>query len=331
MDPSFPDRRRAVDQTLSAPNTFTREALSRAIADAMGTVNRTAIEQWIGGRSAKSRDGVAVLNAGNVPFVGLFDLVGVLATGRRYVGVLSGKSPYLLPGFVETLHELWPDCPARFESLSAALSEAGWLVATGADATLTQVAMKAKDAGILEEHQFLRGTRFSVGVLDGSESAEELDSMAEDMVVHEGRGCLNASVVFVPESFDRSHLLEACRRVRLRFPAHPSTRGSIAREERLFRATGRIFDRAPGVLLVEGRPAPRGPGVVVLSRVDSTAEAATWISSHADALQAVIGSPDVIDRLGVPEPLHTCSTGESQRPPLGWSQDGRDLIRFLTS
>ena len=98
QDPDYGPRKTAEERTLSAPNRFTEEALVFAINQQMNLITRESLESWIP-NPAPQPCAVVVLNAGNIPFVGLQDFLAVLATGHSYRGILSSRSPHLLPAF----------------------------------------------------------------------------------------------------------------------------------------------------------------------------------------------------------------------------------------
>jgi hypothetical protein len=323
----FTERSEAVRLTLECPNTFTPEAIAYAVDTVMPRITIDGLRHWIDGRRPTDQETVAVLNAGNVPFVGLQDLLAVIAVGHRYCGVLSSKSPHLLPAFSRTLTAALSGISIEFDRLQGALAKADRLLATGADSTISAVSSRAARAGIHRPRQLCRGTRFSVGVMDGRESQGERLGIALDAILHEGRGCLNASVLFVPMGFSASDLAMDFSRVRDDFPPHAETLDALDYEERLLAATGQRFTAGSGFILVEGDPSPRRPGVVVLTAYRKISEVEDWIQRNESLLQTVIVSKRVVLDIGA---VGACEPGSSQDPPLDWRPDRIDVVEFLT-
>lgn len=317
---------RAVDSTLGRDNSFTAEAVDYAINTTMARLRAGAMEAWVAGRLPSESTDVAVLNAGNIPLVGLQDFLAVVLTGHRYHGVVSSKSPALLPAFADTLKELVPALMIRFTDVKTALNNSRALIATGADATTATIAAEAERCGIDRDRQLLRGTRYSVAVVDGGESTEDLDGIAADALVHEGRGCLNVSIIFAPRGLDTAPQMRAFRRIRTRFPAHPSTVRLLRHEERLFKATCRPYESIPGVLLLRGEPNPGRPGVVVWSEYEGLSEVEDWIERNEKRLQVVIKRYELDLRRSVVE---AWLPGTSQNPPIDWKPDRKDTVEFL--
>ena len=288
LRPGFADRVGAIEDTLKCGNTFTPEALEAAVGTTMSRLKREALDSWIAGRFTGLPLSVAVLNAGNIPFVGLQDLLAVVCTGHKYLGIVSSKSPHLLPSFASTVARIFPRLRVSFTDFETALYRSEVLIATGADTTVNQIVSAAGKAGVDPRRTLLRGTRISVAVLDGKEGTDELDALARDALLHEGRGCLNACIIFAPADQDWGSLLASMSRLRLLYPPHEFTVQTIRQEARLYKATGQRYHEQSGVLLVDSEPEPRRPGVVVWSRYSGLRDVEDWIDCNADRLQAVI-------------------------------------------
>ena len=136
-----------VKKTLTVSNTFTEEAIEFAIDQQMDGITEAALSAWIGQRKIKRRCSVGVINAGNVPLVGLQDLLAVLVCGHSYVGVLSKKSPYLLPAFVNTLLDQGAGIDAEFVDRDEMWGKAEAVIATGSDEAIAQIKILASRQG----------------------------------------------------------------------------------------------------------------------------------------------------------------------------------------
>lgn len=327
LDPLCEERADAVRLTLRTPNTFTAEAIEEAIGCTMRRVTEESLLAWIG----KPVDGparrVCVLNAGNVPFVGLQDLLAVLLTGNEYLGVTSSRSPYLLPSFASSVRRYEPDVVIDFFDLDGACGSAEALIATGSSATTQLVSRRFLAAGVPSERQLLRGTRQGAAMLNGNENAADLYGLARDALLHEGRGCRNVAVILAPSFMDPRSFADQAHRFRRSFPAHPSTRKGIARAANFLRAVGEPFIRGDGFIVIEGDVALREPAVIRWVRHDDESEAVTWLQRNAARLQVVVQEKDRSRSL--PASVEQCGFGSSQDPTLDWRPDGVDTISFL--
>lgn len=319
----------AIDRTLTAPNAFTAASLSAAIDRAMAKVTSQGLTEWVGSERPPRAAKVAVLNAGNVPLVGLQDFLAVLTGGHEYIGITSRSSPYLLPAFAESVHRHDPSIVYRFSTLEDALVRADAAIATGSSATVQLISRRFENAGVPVDRQLLRGTRTGVAVLDGSESSTELFSLASDVLLHEGRGCRSVTVVFAPDELDPEAFVEQANEFRRDFPAHERTLTATGRARRLLDAVNARFFQGHGFILIEEDVALREPCVIRWIRYHDRAQPLEWLNRHREMVQVVVGGGGL--QLQLPDGVDRCDLGQGQDPPLTWCPDGRDTMAFLRS
>ncbi len=328
-DPEHPPRREAVARTLACANTFTEEAVAFAINQQMAAIAAASLDAWVAGRFASHPLTVTVLNAGNIPLVGLQDWLAVVLSGHRYVGVCSSRSPHLLPAFAGEVCHLFPALASRFMPFNEALPLSEAVIASGNDETAVLVEEACAREGIPEARQCIRGHRFSVAVLDGRETEDDRERLAEDALLHEGRGCRNVAVIWAPESLPPDAYLDAFAAFRGVFPAHESTPARLKMPQAMLQALGTPhgYGEDLSFLPSKGDPEPREPGHVRWSVYERLGTVEDWLSDHAGVIQVVVARDAVRDRLGANVPLE--SLGDAQRPPLDWQPDGRDTIAWL--
>ena len=332
QDPEYPPRAETVEKTLEEDNRFTEQAIAFAINQQMSLLSPEALRAWIGERQAASPGTVGVLNAGNIPMVGLQDFLAVVLTGHRYMGSVSSKSPYLLPAFVTDLRNDFPGLDAQFvDDASELFAGAEVLIATGSDDAARWAEAQCDEHDIPPERRLIRGHRYSVAVIDGNESEDEREGLAEDALLHEGYGCRNVAIIWAPRDLNPDSYLHAFALFRGVFPTHPEMPGSLEMQQAFLDATDQSHAYGEGLefLLSRGEPEPQRPGHVRWSEYDAVDEAAEWIEQHQDEIQLVVARPHLADRLPAVRPI--VSPGHAQRPSLDWAPDGKDTIEFLVS
>ena len=329
-DPAYPPRAEAVDRTLSCANRFTLEAVSFAVNQQMRQLTVTALEEWVGGRRAGERRTIGVLSAGNVPFVELQDFLAVLLTGHAYRGALSSKSPYLLPSFAADVAAGRAGFDVSFVDADGLFRESEAIIATGSDATREWAQERCAEAEIPPGNRLLRGSGFGVAVLDGTETDDELEGLAEDALLHEGLGCRNVAIIWAPPDLSPDPLLTAFANFRAVFPTHPDSPGSLAMPKAFLEAVGAPHAYGEGLefLLSNGEPEVQQPGHVRWVEYAHRDAPLAWIAEHAESIQLVVGKEYIMQDL--PPELAVCKFGEAQRPPLDWKPDGQDVIDFLS-
>lgn len=195
-----------------------------AIADDM--LRRDRLETWLAPYPvpvAVPRR-VLVVMAGNIPLVGFFDLLCVLAAGHRCLVKPSAKDRVLTEYVVGMLRELDPEVPVGFYDGSSPVDA---VIATGSDNANRY--FRTQYAGI---PALLRGSRQSVAVLSGRETEAQLEGLADDIWAYSGLGCRRVSLLFVPEGYD----------LRLRMPAvNEKYRNNYRQQKALLTMTGRPF------------------------------------------------------------------------------------------
>lgn len=330
-DPEYPARAAAVDATLDAhPETQSFEAITFAVNQTMSVVTAESLRAWLAGRAAPTPHTVGVLHAGNIPMGELQDVLAVLLAGHRYRGVVSSKSPFLLPAFLAELVATAPGIDARVVDFEAMVAEADAVVATGSDETMTEITARLDAAGIAPERRLVRGHRVSAAVVDGRESEAERERLAEDVLLHEGAGCRSVALVFAPPGLSPDPYFDAFAAGRAVYPAPPATAAGLRMSAALARATGQPHATLEdgSLLVTRGEAESQRPGH--LRWVDATVdEAAVWLAAHCDGLQLAAARPGLHAALagtGVP----VVDLGDTQRPPLDWHPDGVDTLGWLT-
>ena len=149
---------------------------------------------------------VGIVMAGNIPLVGFHDLLCVFISGHKAMIKPSSKDDTLMRHIVTKLAE-WNAAVNEHVSFAERLSGCDAYIATGSN-----------NSGRYFDYYFgkyphiIRRNRTSVAVLDGNETAAELQLLAKDMQLYFGLGCRNVTKLFVPQGYDFVPLLDILRR-----------------------------------------------------------------------------------------------------------------------
>jgi hypothetical protein len=325
-DPRYSKRIEAVDLTLQQGNRYTREAVNFAIDHLMDSLRPEALIGWAGDNEAHGQRTVGVLNAANIPLVGVQDLIACLLFGYRYLGTLSIRSPFLLSAILADIRT-YSDVNAGFDDLNRIFASADAIVGSGTPETLAFLGQQCDEAGIAENARLFRRPSFSVAVLDGSEDTNELSRLAEDCIVHEGLGCRNVAIVFAPSRLSPDGLLQALVRARTFFPPHQSTPGSLEMSRAFLKATAVPHASGDGFLVSKGPPLAQQPCHIRWTEYGDAAEVFDWIQAHDNDIQLVVTSSRESTKR---EPWsNRVDFGTTQRPEIDWKPDGVDTMAFL--
>ncbi|NND70047.1 MAG: hypothetical protein HKN43_00550 [Rhodothermales bacterium] len=328
IDVEYPPRVQAMNATLALDNNFTPEAIHFAVNQQMNQITSSNLESWLSGRSVDRDVSVGVLNPGNVPMADLQDLIAAVLLGVSYRGSLSSRSPHLLSAFVEDLRSSLPQINIEFVEKDQVLKGVDKVIATGTTSTLDAMKNAIARAGLDPEDVLLRGPGFGVAILNGSESEEQLERLAEDILMHDGAGCRSIAVVWTPAGSQPDALLDAMARFRAVFPCAPGIPGRVEMQRAYLAAIEypHAYSDDKSFLVSKGPPDIQQPGHVRWSEYESRDEVWDWIGANDDEIQVIVE-----DGGGGSKNHRTAPLGSAQRPELGWLQSGCDVIDFLAS
>lgn len=145
---------------------------------------------------------IGIITAGNVPMVGFHDVLMVILSGHQGIVKLSHQDKHLIPFFVQTWQELYPEYGERViftdDFIKIKLDK---VIATGSNNTARYFDYYFRNIPAL-----IRKNRFSVAVIQGQETDEQLEKLAYDCFDYFGLGCRNVSHIFLPKGYEPVHL-----------------------------------------------------------------------------------------------------------------------------
>jgi len=146
---------------------------------------------------------IGIVMAGNIPLVGFHDFLSVFLSGHHQRIKLSSKDKVLLKHLVGVMTDWNPEMSSYVE-FAEQLKGCDAYIATGSNNTARYF------------HQYfgkypniIRKNRTSVAILDGTETIEELNLLADDIQQYFGLGCRNVTQLWVPFGYDFIPLLDA--------------------------------------------------------------------------------------------------------------------------
>lgn len=153
-----------------------------------------------------SQKTVGIVMAGNIPLVGFHDWLCVFLTGHQARIKPSSRDNILLPFLLKKLEE-WEPMTTMCTSFAELLKGCDAYIATGSDNSARYF-----DYYFNKYPHIIRRNRTSVAILDGTESLEELDFLADDTHLYFGLGCRNVTKLFVPQGYSFEPMLESMKK-----------------------------------------------------------------------------------------------------------------------
>jgi len=250
---------------------------------------------------------IGLVMAGNIPYVGFHDLLCIFLSGFRQRIKPSSKDSFMIKNLIQIAVSAFPE----FENL-VVLDE----MLKGCDG---YIATGSNNSARYFEHYFsksphiIRKNRTSVGVLDGTESAEELEALADDIQLYFGLGCRNVTQVLVPEEYDFVPLLTALRKYD-HYRDHEKYRNNFDYQLTIAIMNNRFYMSNDSIVLLKNE-SPFSP-ISQLHYQYYTDKSAAVAALDNNKIQCLVGKGFI-------------PFGDAQKPGLKDFPDGIDTMEFL--
>lgn len=149
---------------------------------------------------------IGLVMAGNIPLVGIHDLICIFLSGHMQFIKLSSKDSILMQHVIDKLIEWDPDT-ANFIKKGELLKGCDAYIATGSDNS-----SRYFEAYFSKYPHIIRKNRTSIAILNGEEDDEDLVKLADDVHIYFGLGCRNVTQIYVPDGYNFEALLHHFRR-----------------------------------------------------------------------------------------------------------------------
>jgi len=301
---------KAQDRALNANAWFTKESIQLSVKNIVHQfLNKEQLQQWLEGYTLPvSHQKIGIITAGNIPLVGFHDFLCGLVSGHTLLLKLSSKDEHLMKHIA---HQLIQWEPALKEKIIIAdtLKEATAYIATGSNNSARYF-----EQYFAKHPNIIRRNRTSVAVLDGTETKEELQSLAFDIFSYFGLGCRNVTQICVPTGYSFEPLLELYSEYKELLNFHKYKNNYD------YHLAIYLLNKVPcftnEVLLLVENDLPFSAVSVLHYRYYSDKDALLKELNNSNDIQAIVGHD------GIP-------FGDAQTPRLNDYADGVDTLKFL--
>lgn len=300
---------------------FDRENVLSAFHALGSVITRSGLEKWTG-RYPELQDphpplGIGVIIAGNIPLVGFHDFLSVLISGNRFYGKTSSRDGGLHEAASRILLELEPRFRDQISLSRDKLPPLDAVIATGSDNTARHFSWFYKDLPAL-----IRKNMNGLAILNGTESNDELEGLAEDVFRYYGLGCRSVSKIFIPEDYDFSGLKKAFSRF-AHLNDHPSWLNNLKYRRTLLAMQKKPFIDFGHLLLVEELSLSSPIAMLYYQTYRDRDTIKAYLETYEKNIQCVVANP-ALWQDAIP-------FGQAQIPGLSDYADRADTIRFLLS
>lgn len=327
--------KRAIDRTVSE-NLFSIEDIKHQIRHLKKSLTNSELLLWAekSGLIANSLSGkqVLCLHAGNLPLIGLQDLLAVILTGAGYAGKISKKDPYLLPSFLECCLQngLLKDSLWDTDLGSLRGAQADCVLFTGSESTSKKVDESLKKFQLAKPgaSKLMRTAHFSIAYITNSRP-ETMEDLTEAVFRYGGKGCRSVSLVVAPFHLNsqKCEFTDYVESFWLKNPQHQKPSAGLFHRYAANKALGIQQAWLDDFLLEESLEYPDQPFILHWAK-GGLEEVHLILDRYSDGLQSVYKN-DASSEHSIKTKIEFENLSQAQTPPIWWKPDNVDTIAWL--
>jgi hypothetical protein len=274
-----------------------------------------AVDAWLRDAATPSTaKKVGLMLAGNIPLVGLHDILCVIASGHHAV-IKTSSDDAVLPKFLlEQWTARFPELQGRWE-ITEQLKGIDAAIATGSNNSARYF-----DYYFRNIPHIIRKNRHSIALVRPEEGQDVLQAIGEDVFRYYGLGCRNVTHLFLPEGYDIGKVFEAWEPWADIIHHHRYANNYTYHRAILLMNLSPHLDNG-FVLMQESNELYSPAGLLRYSFYNDETEVQAKTVAAAAQLQCIVGKASWCNTL----------PGQSQRPGLSDYADGVNTLQFLAS
>ena len=301
---------------------FTIESIIQSLSSWSILLENNHLNQFISGYETqlfeKINDKVVLLIlAGNIPLVGMHDVVCSFLSGSKSMIKVSSKDALLIKYLIEQIGKINPVASKYFEISEAKAQGFTHVIATGSNNSARYF-----DHYFSKFPNIIRKNRSSLAIITQETTDTELEYLANDVFQYFGLGCRNVTQMWVPRSFDFDRLKSAFKAYAM-IINHNKYVNNYDYHKAIALMNGDPFIDFEFILL-QNNPMLKSPlGVLHYNFYENITEVNNYIQEHREHLQCIVSSESIS--------LNEVNFGQTQQPKLWDFADQIDTLQFLLS
>ncbi len=296
---------------------FTAEMIDFTLNQWAKLLNRELLTDFISRYQIKntSTKTVGIVMAGNIPLVGMHDLIMVLLSGHNANVKLSSKDQVLPKLIKQLLNDIDKQLADKIQFQDRLTNTNDAVIATGSNNTARYF-----------EHYFkniphiIRKNRNSVAILNGTETHEQLKKLADDVFLYFGLGCRNVSKIYVPENYDVTKILDAFEKYS-HFLNHSKYMNNYIYQKAILLMDVQAHLDNDFLLLREHQSIASPMSTLHYEHYNNLNQLQTTLNHNKEAIQCICTDIDNYP--------NSVKLGESQKPSINTFADNIDSLQFL--
>lgn len=300
---------------------FTETEVNRMFSNiAKYYCNETALESWLKKYSISKENNkqvIAIIVAGNIPLVGFHDIMCVLSCGYHCQVKLSSKDKVLYHYIKNSITGIDPEIANKIEFVDQ-IKNYNAVIATGSNLAANQF-----KSYFQKVPHIIRNHRNAVAILNGTESAEDICNLGQDIFNYYGLGCRNVSKIYVPRDYSFDFLLSTLDSNFADTIHHSKYKNNYDYNLALLIMKQIPFLQSNILLVTESQNMASSISILYYEKYDSVSELENELIDKKKEIQCII-SNNIFNNLS------TISFGKSQEVPLELYADDIDTMLFLS-
>ncbi len=314
MGDSLKDDQGLFEMAYLKNNWFTRANIELCFQSWIDLLKEDSLISWSKGVNyANEPKIVGLVLAGNLPLVGLHDLVSVLITGHSAKLKLSSDDSVLMQWVIDVICSFNPIIQKRIVKAER-IKEIDAVIATGSNNTSRYFEYYFKDIPSI-----IRKNRTGIAVLKGDESSENLRSLGKDIFSYFGLGCRNVSKIYIPQNYNFTKFIEANLDYE-ELVNHNKYANNYTYHKSIFLMNGTVHLDTGFLLLKEDENLHAPLGCAFYQHYKDLDKLVDKLNTQKEEIQCVVSDGTFPGSIGF---------GETQNPALNTYADGVDTLAFL--
>ena len=309
----------AAEDCFSKNPWFTKENVVKCYEAWGNALSSEKVEQFTSrysiNQNGKNPKTIGIISAGNIPLVGLHDILCCLLSGHRAVIKLSGRDADLTSLVISILEKEDPTLKGMVTIAEDRLTNFDAIIATGSNNSARYF-----EYYFAKYPHIIRKNRNGVAVLTGKESQDELALLGSDIYQYFGLGCRNVAKIFIPKGYDLATLFEAIE------PWNDIINHNKYANNYSYNRALWLIDLVPhfdtGFMLFKRDSAFASPiATLFFEEYEQPEQIIEFLNQNIELLQCVVSNMNQV-------PLQV-GFGQTQQPELWDFADGVDTMKFL--
>ena len=260
---------------------------------------------------------VLLILAGNIPLVGLHDVICSFLSGSKSMIKVSSKDALLLSYLIEQIKTINSTASDYFEISETKAQGFTHVIATGSNNSARYF-----DHYFSKFPNIIRKNRSSLAIITPETTDTELEYLANDVFQYFGLGCRNVTQLWVPHSFDFDRLKNAFNSYAT-IINHNKYANNYDYHKAIALMNGDPFIDFEFILLQNKSMLKSPLGVLHYNFYENVTEVDSYIQEHRANIQCVVSSQSTS--------FNEVNFGQTQQPKLWDFADQIDTLQFLLS